>query len=106
MKFKVLFRSFVLASTVAFAFSSSTAAFALQPAMTSQSVSAQPTVKVHPGRVEINVPGDEPKQVVIYSLTGQVIKSFTAQPGVTSIDLSAGYYIVKCERTSTRVVVK
>ena len=105
MKFRIIARSLALALSVTVSFGGFSA-FALQPTTISQTASAQPSVKVFPGRIEISVPGDEPRQVVVYSLTGQVIKSFTAQPGVTSIDLSAGYYIVKCERTSTRVVVK
>ncbi|MDE6397325.1 MAG: T9SS type A sorting domain-containing protein [Muribaculaceae bacterium] len=106
MKFIEYTRSIIIALAVALSIGGGISAFALSPASVSQSVSPQPSVKVFPGRIEISVPGEEARQVVVYSLTGQVVKSFTAQPGVTSIDLSAGYYIVKCERTSTRVVVK
>ena len=106
MKLSKYIRSFVFASAIALSLGGSIATFASQPAASSQALTPQPSVKVTPGHIEINVPGDEPRQVAIYSLTGQVIKSFIAQPGTTSIELSAGYYIVKCERTSTRVVVK
>lgn len=74
---------------------------------TVQSVAvSQPQIKVLPGRIEISVAGDEPHQVAIYALTGQVVKTLTLTSGVTSIDLPAGYYIVKCDRVSCRVVVK
>lgn len=66
----------------------------------------QPQVRVLNGLLEINVPGDDEVSVDIYALTGQVIKSFKAVPGITTVDLPKGYYIVKCDRVSCRVVVK
>lgn len=68
--------------------------------------STQPQVRVLSGRIEINVPGDEDCSVTIYALTGQIVKNLTASPGVTTVELSKGYYIVKCDRVSCRVVVK
>jgi hypothetical protein len=51
--------------------------------------------------------GDEPVQVTIYALTGQVVKSLTAEPSATTyIELRAGYYIVKCDRHTQQVVVR
>lgn len=67
---------------------------------------SQPQVRVVQGHVEITVPGDDARQVSIYALTGQIIKSMTVAPGVTTIELPAGYYIVKCDRVSCRVVVR
>lgn len=69
-------------------------------------VAVQPVVKVHNGRVEISIAGNESRQVYVYSLTGQLVKSVNAQPGTTSIELPAGYYIVKCDRLSQRVIVR
>ena len=69
-------------------------------------VASQPQVRVLHGQVEITIPGDESRQVQVYALTGQVVKSINATPGVTSIDLPAGYYIIKCDRASWRVVIK
>lgn len=69
-------------------------------------VSAKPTVKVVRGHVEISVPGEETRQVQVYALTGQMVKSVDAQPGVTVLELPAGYYIVKCDRLSQRVIVR
>ncbi len=67
---------------------------------------SQPTVKVEGGVVAIHLPGDEPRQLTIYALTGQVVKSMTVQPGTTRVELGAGYYIVKCDRMAQRVVVR
>jgi hypothetical protein len=69
-------------------------------------VVSQPTVKVVGSQVEITLNGDEARQVVVYALTGQVVKTVTIQPGVTTIELPAGYYIVKCDRLSQRVIVR
>lgn len=67
---------------------------------------SQPQVRVLRGQIEITVPGDEDRTVTIYALTGQIVKSFNANPGVNTVDLPKGYYIVKCDRVSSRVVVK
>lgn len=69
-------------------------------------MSAMPVVKVVNGQVEIHLPGDENRQVEVYALTGQRVKTVIANPGVTVIDLPAGYYIVKCDRLSQRVIVR
>ena len=45
-------------------------------------------------------------QVVIYALTGQVVKQFDAPHGTTAVDLGAGYYIVKVEKLSQRIVIR
>lgn len=67
---------------------------------------AQPTVKAFTGKIEITVPGDEAHQVAIFALTGQCVKTISAQPGVTAVELPAGYYIVKVDRLSQRVIVR
>lgn len=69
-------------------------------------MSAVPTVKVDHGSVVISIPGDEACQVHVFAITGQLVKSIMAQPGVTTIDLPAGYYIVKCDKFSQRVIIR
>lgn len=69
-------------------------------------VAAQPQIKVLKGQIEITVPGDEARQVAVYAITGQIVKNFAAAPGATVVDLPSGYYIVKCDRISCRVVIK
>lgn len=66
----------------------------------------QVQLKVVNGKVEIHVLSDESRRVEVYALTGQVVKTMEAQPGVNVIDLPAGYYIVKCDRLSQRVIVR
>lgn len=67
---------------------------------------AKPTIRVVSGQVEISVPGDRDVRVYVYALTGQLVKNVDARPGVTTVDLPAGYYIVKCGHLSQRVVVR
>lgn len=75
-------------------------------AQTRIETAAIPVVKVMNGHVEIHLSGEESRQVLVYALTGQLVKSVTATPGVTVIDLPSGYYIVKCDRQSQRVIVR
>lgn len=67
---------------------------------------AAPVIKVVGQTVEISLPGDEARQLVVYAITGQVVKTLVVQPGLTTIDLKAGYYIIKCDRLSQRVVIR
>ena len=69
-------------------------------------VATQPQVRVVGSRIEISVSGDDDLDVTIYALTGQVVKTLKAIPGVTTVELPKGYYIVKCDRISCRVVLK
>ncbi|MDE6652924.1 MAG: T9SS type A sorting domain-containing protein, partial [Muribaculaceae bacterium] len=65
-----------------------------------------PQVKVRPGGISIDLPGDAVQHVQIYALTGQVVKQFDAAPGQTVVDLPAGYYIVRVSTTTVKVAVK
>lgn len=76
-----------------------------EPAATTV-VASQPQVRVLSGQIEITIPGDDSRQVQIYALTGQIVKDFVASPGVTLVDLPAGYYIIKCDRVTCRVVIR
>lgn len=66
----------------------------------------QPVIRVVGGHVEITLPGSEARTVVCYSLTGQVVKTLVVNPGTTTIDLPSGYYIIRCDRYSQRVIVR
>ena len=72
----------------------------------SEVVTVQPKVRVVSGGIEITVAGERECRVSIYAVTGQIVKETVVYPGVMSIDLPKGYYIVKCDNLSTRVVVK
>lgn len=100
-------KQYIKALLIAASLGCGAAAVAMPAEAPAQSIAAsQPQVRVLHGQIEITVPGEDDCQVTIYALTGQVIKSLNAAPGVTTVDLPKGYYIVKCDRISCRVVVK
>ena len=103
-----LVKLYIKALLCGFAFTCATISTLAMPAETSiqNIVVSQPQVRVIGNQVEINIPGDEDCTVTIYALTGQVVKTLNANPGITTIELQKGYYIVKCDRVSCRVVVK
>ena len=63
-------------------------------------------VNVTDNGVEIILTGENSLELTIYALTGQILKSQTVTPGVTSIDLSRGYYIVRNGREAKRIVIR
>lgn len=65
-----------------------------------------PQVKVQPGAITIEIPGSESRHVAIYAITGQVVKQFNAAPGKNVVEMPAGYYIVRVDHLSVKVVVK
>lgn len=69
---------------------------------------AQPAHVVVPGShcVEITIADDESHTVAIYALTGQVVKQACVSGSNNVIDLTPGYYIVRIDGLSKRVVVK
>lgn len=81
-----------------------------EPAESNESVAnvavSTPVIRVVGGHVEITLPGNESRTVVFYSLTGQIVKTLTMNPGTTQIELPTGYYIIRCERYSQRVIVR
>lgn len=71
-----------------------------------QELVQQTTIRVRSGCVEIENNGGAEIQVVVYGITGSVVKSQSVQPGVTVIDLSAGCYIVKAGNITRKVAVR
>lgn len=102
--FKRYIKAFVAVGAISFGSFALYAEPAEAPAQTV--VASQPQVRVVGSQIEITVPGDDDRTVTIYALTGQIVKTLNATPGVTIVDLPKGYYIVKCDRISCRVVVK
>ena len=102
-------RNILLALSILIGIGGAVAAPMPDPAADSR-VAAQlqssPSIKVVGQNIEISLPGDEARQVVVYAITGQVVKTLTVHPGVTTIELRAGYYIIKCDRLSQRVVIR
>ena len=67
----------------------------------------RPSVKVLTGGVKIDNPSLVAVDVTVFAITGTVVKHIQVAPGdKVTLELSAGYYIVKVDRYSTRVAVK
>ncbi len=68
----------------------------------------QPAHIVKPGShcVEISIADGDSHTVVVYALTGQVVKQMDVSGSDNAIDLAPGYYIVRIDGQSKRVVVK
>lgn len=72
-----------------------------------QSVDTPATsAKVSGHQLVITVADDAAHQVAVYALTGQLVKQLTVGYGSTTIDLTPGYYIVKIDHSSQRIVVR
>lgn len=65
-----------------------------------------PGIRPVSGGVEITVNSDENAQVLVYAITGQLVKSLRVHPGTTRVDLASGCYIVRVDGLSKRVIVK
>ncbi len=66
---------------------------------------ATPTVTCGVGSITIYNPLDE-TVFTIYSIIGQPIKSFTMPMGTATVELPKGFYIIKCNLWSRKIVVK
>ena len=66
-----------------------------------------PTVRVVAGGVEVSINGDADRVLEVYALTGQVVKKVTIHPHhAQTVELPAGYYILRVGRSSCRVAVR
>ncbi|MDE6098949.1 MAG: T9SS type A sorting domain-containing protein [Muribaculaceae bacterium] len=96
----------ILISAVAMYGAVSTPAAAVSTEYIEETTSTLFELKVHGQHLEIINNSDDIKPVMIYALTGQIVKQFDAPHGITSIELAAGYYIVKIEKHSQRIVIR
>lgn len=97
---------FVLTMAMTFAPSALASAGADDTYSSVEETIPEPEIKVAGQRVEIEISDDLDHQVMVYALTGQVVKTVKATYGTTVIDLPAGYYIVKVDRVAKRVIVR
>ncbi len=44
--------------------------------------------------------------VMVYAITGQLMKHVAAAPGITQIDLAPGCYVVRVDGLSKRIIIK
>lgn len=69
-------------------------------------VDRMPTVSVDKGYIELTAPDAEPVKFEIFSITGQLIKSVTVKGATTKVDLPKGFYIIKCDSWTKRVMLR
>ena len=100
----------LLALALAFTLAAAPSVYAESPADTTaadvENAAAEPAINVSGQQVVIDIPDEANHQIVVYALTGQIVKSLEASYGTTVIELAAGYYIVKVDRTAKRVVIR
>jgi len=65
-----------------------------------------PNVSVEKGFIELTAPDGEAVKFEIFSITGQLVKSITVKGSTAKIDLPKGFYIIKCEFWTKRVMLK
>lgn len=66
----------------------------------------QPAVYVEKGSLELSATDSDPVKFEIFSITGQLIKSVTVKNSTVKVDLPKGFYIIKCEAWTKRVMIK
>ena len=69
------------------------------------SVMHAPEVNVTADGIEVDISDDDEHTVIVYALTGQIVRTETAGNGKTSIDLPRGYYIVKVDKTAKWIII-
>lgn len=70
------------------------------------SESGAPSVSASAGAIELSCGAIQTVKFQIFSITGQLVKSVTVTGGTVKIELPKGFYIVKCESWTRRVMVK
>ena len=60
---------------------------------------------VHAEKGKLNFNGADSKEVSVYSVSGQLIKQFSTNPGETSVELKSGLYLVKVGSETIKVVI-
>lgn len=65
-----------------------------------------PVVSVEKGFVELTAPDGDVVKFEIFSITGQLVKSVTVKSSTVKVDLPKGFYIIKCENWTKRVMIK
>ena len=68
--------------------------------------SEQPLVKVSGTVIELRSPNQEAVKFQIFSITGQLIKTLTVKGLPVKVELPKGFYIVKCDNWTKRVMLK
>ena len=65
-----------------------------------------PAVYVDKGYLELTAPDSEIVKFEIFSITGQLIKSITVKGSTAKVELPKGFYIIKCDAWTKRVMLR
>lgn len=78
------------------------------PVNEGRTIEAQPSVRVNPEGdvIELFNPTTEPVKFEIFSITGQLIKSVVVKSVPQKVELPKGFYIVKCDNWTKRIMLK
>ncbi len=76
------------------------------PAVESRVADRAPAVSVEKGYIELTAPEGETVKFEIFSITGQLIKAVTVKSSTMKVDLPKGFYIIKCETWTKRVMLR
>lgn len=87
---------------------------AAMPALAAETVPVQderqaevsPSVEVTGMVLEFRTNGSEPVKFKIFSITGQLIKTIVVKSVPVKVELPKGFYIVKCDTWTKRVMLK
>ncbi len=76
-------------------------------ALTDPSITdSTPEITVSRNSLTIKADEDCTLEFEVYSITGQLVKKFRLENGRFTLELSRGYYIVKCASWSKKVIIK
>ncbi len=67
---------------------------------------AAPSVTIDGVVIEMRNPYPEPVKFQIFSITGQLIKAVIVKTAPVRLELPKGFYIVKCDNWTKRVMLK
>ncbi len=77
-----------------------------KPAVEIRIADRAPSVTVDKGYIELTAPESETVKFEIFSITGQLIKSVTVKSSTVKVDLPKGFYIIKCDSWTKRVMLR
>lgn len=77
-----------------------------RPAVENKVADRGPAVSVDKGFIELSAPEAEAVKFEIFSITGQLIKSVTVKGTPVKVDLPKGFYIIKCDSWTKRVMLR
>ncbi|MDD6890090.1 MAG: T9SS type A sorting domain-containing protein [Bacteroidales bacterium] len=77
-----------------------------RPAVENRIPERGPSVSVDKGYIELSAPEAETVKFEIFSITGQLIKAVTVKSSTVKVELPKGFYIIKCDSWTKRVMLR